>query len=320
MNSGAYHEPVLVKEVIHYLSPAPGKVIIDCNLGNGGHALDILKQLRGEGILVGIDVDPLAVEISARRIAESRIDPAVVKFIVGNHADLAHLLGPAHVPPAGGILLDLGPSTPQLLSPLRGFSWESDEALDMRLNPQAGEPSAADIVNTWDEEELARIFREHAEERWADRIAKVLIQRRELHPIRTGRELGKIVGEAIPRKAWPPKIHPATRVFLALRVEVNHEYENLEKVLPQAVGALAPGGRLVVISFHGGEDSRVKKFMQELARPKTTAPWPLPQKGHEIPPTLRILTPQPVRPSEEEMQKNPRSRSARLRAAEKIAA
>ncbi len=318
MNVEAHHEPVLRKEVLQYLAPSPGKVILDCTLGHGGHAIDILRQLRGEGLLIGIDKDPLAVEIADRRIAAARIAPSLVRLAVGNHADLAHLPALAHTPPSGGILLDLGVSTPQLRNPKLGMSWDSDEALDMRLDPRADTPSAAEIVNTWSEEELTRLFREKAQEKWSRHIARRIVKERRDHPIRTGRELGRIVGEAIPRKAWPPKIHPATRVFLALRIEVNREYENLEAVLPQALELLAPGGRLVVISFHGGEDRIVKRFMSAMATPSVSAPWPLPQRGTEIEPRLKILTPRPICPTPEEIAANPRSRSARLRAAEKI--
>lgn len=318
MNPTTEHEAVLVKEVIHYLRPRPGKVYVDATLGSGGHALAILMQLGGEGLLIGSDTNLHAVEFSRRRIAGARIDPALYRLAKVNFADLGTHLKQAQSPPAGGILLDLGPSTPQLLNPEFGLSWQSDESLDMRLSPDAGDRTAADIVNDWSEAELARLFRDNADERWARRIARRIVAERAKAPIRTGRELGRIVGAAIPRKAWPPRTHPATRVFLALRIAVNREFENLEAVLPQAVEWLEPGGRLVVISFHSGEDARVKRFMRRMARPEVEAPWPLPQKGAESRPRLKILTPKPVTPSEEEVRRNPRSRSARLRAAEKL--
>ncbi len=314
----AHHEPVLLKEVLHYLSPKPGMTIYDLNLGYGGHAYDILKQLRGEGLLVGFDIDPTAVEMACRRMQDARIVPTEYKFSVGNHADLAHLLAPTQIPPPGGILLDLGVSTPQLRQLDLGLSWEHDGPLEMRLDPQNGMPSAGEIVNEWDEEEMTRLFREYGEEKWSGRIAKRIVEARKRGIIATGRELGQIVADSIPRKAWPPKIHPATRVFLALRIYVNREYENLEKVLPQAFDLLLPGGRLVVISFHGGEDGRVKRFFQTLARPESEAPWPLPQRGKTAEPRLKILTPRPIWASEEEVKRNPKSRSARLRAAEKV--
>lgn len=318
MEPRAYHEPVLTKEVLEYLDPKPGRTYVDCNLGHAGHFMEIIKQLRGEGFAVGIEIDPAQVEVASRRIEALHNAPPNYKLLVGNHADLSLLLAPSQTPPIGGILLDLGPSTPQLLDPRLGMSWESSEALDMRLDRASGGPSAADIVNEWTEEDLTRLFREYAQEKWSARIAKRIVERRKTSPIRTGRELGELVGGAIPRAAWPPKIHPATRVFLALRIEVNGELENLKRVLPQAVELLAPGGRLVVISFHSGEDAIVKSFLRERSTAKVTAPWPLPQKGSEIPAEMKLLTPQPVTASEEELARNPRARSAKLRAAEKV--
>lgn len=317
MSPEIFHEPVLVKEVIEYLAPKPGSAIYDLNLGHGGHTIEILKQLRGGGLLVGVDIDSHALEAARRRIAAAAIDPAPFRPIQANHADLLKLPFLAESPPPDGILLDLGPSTPQLLDPKRGFSWESDEALDMRLSPDEPGPTAADIVNEWDEDDLTRLFQENAGEKWSRRIAQRIGEARRRAPIRTGRALGEIVAGAIPRKAWPPKTHPATRVFMALRIAVNREYERLESVLPQAVEMLKPGGRLVVISFHSGEDERVKHFMRRMATPELP-PWPLPQKGAETGVKLKVLTPKPVFASEEEVARNPRSRSARLRAAEKI--
>lgn len=312
------HEPVLSKEVLEYLSPAPGDVVIDCNLGHAGHAIEIAKQLRGGGLLVGIDIDPNSLRAARRRIDAARIDPALIRLVQANHSHLASLPELSHLPSPTGILLDLGPSTPQLLDPSRGMSWNSDEALDMRLDREGAAPNAADIVNEWEERDLTRLFRDKGDEKWAARIARRIVEERAKSPIRTGRRLGEIVGAAIPRAAWPPKIHPATRVFLALRIEVNREYENLEAVLPQALEILAPGGRLVVISFHGGEDVRVKRFFREMSRPSGGAPWPLPQKGTERPPRMKILTPEPIRATDEEIARNPRSRSARLRAGIKL--
>lgn len=303
---------------MEYLAPRPGKAYLDCTLGHGGHALEIFKQLGDEGVLVGFDVDPHAARRVGRRIEQAGADPSKVKFVTGNFSNLIPLLHHAQVPPLGGILLDLGPSTPQLLDSKLGMSWENDEALDMRLDPKADGPNAAEIVNEWSEEELTGLFKERAQEKWSRRIAQRIIEARTQAPIRTGRQLGDIVAAAIPRKAWPPKTHPATRVFLALRMEVNRELENLEAVLPQAFESLAPGGRLVVISFHSGEDTIVKRFFQEMARPAQEVPWPLPQRGAEGAPRMKILTRRPVFAGEEEVRRNPRSRSARLRAAEKI--
>lgn len=303
---------------MHYLSPRPGKTYVDCTLGRGGHTEAILKLLGGEGSLIGIDVDPHALEAVRRRFEQARHHPAQVTLVQGNFADLTPLLQQVQAPAIAGILLDLGLSSPQLDSPGFGMSWEDDEGLDMRIDPASSRPSAAEIVNTWTEEDLAQLFRRHADEKWSRRIAKRIVAERETGPIQTGKRLGEIVAAAIPRKAWPPRIHPATRVFMALRIEANGEYENLEAVLPQAFDALEPGGRLVVISFHSGEDARVKRWMKEMARPLGEAPWPLPQRGHEGKARGKILTPKPVTPDEAETKRNPRSRSARLRAVEKL--
>lgn len=318
MNEGAFHEPVLLEEVMHYLAPTPGKAYVDCTLGDGGHSLEILKLLGGRGLLIGIDVDPRSLETARRRIKQTRTIPAPVKLVQGNFADLAPILKHTNDPPFGGILLDLGTSTPQLLHSQTGLSFDSDAPLDMRLGDQADLIPASDFVNTWDENELTRLFKDNAEEKWSRRIAKRIVEQRATKPIETGRELATLVGGAIPRRAWPKRIHPATRVFMALRIAVNREFENLEAVLPQAYEALEPGGRLVVISFHSGEDRRVKDFFRKMAKPETEVPWPLPQGKAETKGRMRILTRKTVRPGPEEIERNPRSRSAKLRAAEKI--
>ncbi|MRR13235.1 16S rRNA (cytosine(1402)-N(4))-methyltransferase, partial [bacterium] len=236
----APHEPVLLKEVLEFLAPSPGKVIVDGTLGGGGHSLAILRQLGEEGLLVGADWDPQMLEAARKRIEAAHVAPSRYRLLLTDHAHLlpvlAEVLAEAGVdPPAPhGLLFDLGPSNPQILDPAYGLSWESDEALDMRLSPQNPGPSAADIVNEWPEEELTRMIREHSDEHWAKRIATFIVEERKKGPIRTGKQLGDIVKAAIPRKAWPPKIHPATRVFLALRIEVNGELERLERILPEA--------------------------------------------------------------------------------------
>jgi 16S rRNA (cytosine1402-N4)-methyltransferase len=315
------HEPVLVKEVLEYLAPAPGKVIVDCNLGHGGHSLAILEKLGDKGLLVGIDRDIQMLEVARKRIEATRVDSSrsMVHLIQADHLHLPQVLAEvqadAPVTAPDGILFDLGPSTPQLLDPARGMSWLSDQALDMRMDAEGPGLTAAEIINTWKEEDLARLFFEHADERWSRRIARRIVEARERQEIRTGKELGEIVAHAIPRQAWPPKIHPATRVFLALRIEVNREYRTLEEVLPLAFELLKPGGRLVVITFHSGEDRRVKEFMRRMATPPEV-PWPYPQGNQQA--AAKLLTRKPVEASPEEQARNPRSRSAKLRAIEKV--
>ncbi len=318
MTEPVFHEPVLMKEVLQTLSPAPGQLIVDATLGHGGHSLEILSQLGGEGFLVGIDRDPQMLATARKRIEAAQISSSSYKLVVADQADLAQVLAEAialvpvaHQSAPDGFLFDLGPSTPQLLDPSLGLSWQSEQSLDMRINPRSERSSAAEIVNTWSEDDLTRIFKDYADERWARRIAKYIIEARGRKAVQTGKELGDIVGAAIPRNAWPPKIHPATRVFLALRIEVNAEYETLESALPVAFKSLKPGGRLVVISFHSGEDRRVKEFMKALSTPERP-PWPLPESGAKAAATL--LTRKPLVAGEDEIRRNPRSRSAKLRA------
>jgi 16S rRNA (cytosine1402-N4)-methyltransferase len=316
----ARHEPVLLKEVLDIFAPAPGKVIVDATLGQGGHSLAIARQLGDEGLLVGIDRDPQMLEAARMRFEAAHIPCSRYRLIHADHAQqldaLADVLAQAQVdPPApDGLLFDLGPSTPQLLDPRRGMSWESDEALDMRMDSQAEGLTAARIVNEWDERRLARLLRDLADERWAGPIARRIVQARRKEPIQTGRQLGRIVAGAIPRRAWPPRTHPATRTFLALRIEVNDEFGQLERALPAGFTALRPGGRMAVISFHSGEDRRVKRFMRAIST-APAPPWPLPQGESEAP--GRLLTPRPIAPGPVEVAANPRSRSAKLRAIEK---
>lgn len=321
MNEGqGFHETVLLREVLEQLAPQPGEVMVDATLGHGGHSLEIVKRLGREGLLVGLDRDPQMLETARKRFEAAHVPSSSYQLVRADHAELptvvAQVLAQAQVEATAldGALFDLGPSNPQLLDPARGMSWLSEQALDMRMNPDAP-VSAADIVNSWDEAALARLIWENSDERWSRRIAQRIVEARGRQAIRTGKELGEIVAGAIPRKAWPPKIHPATRVFLALRIAVNEEYRTLEAILPATFELLKPGGRLVVITFHSGEDRRVKEFMRRM----TTAPevpWPYPQAGAPLAPA-EALTRKPLTASEEELRANPRSRSAKLRAIRK---
>lgn len=320
MNEPVFHEPVLVREVTRLLAPGPGQLIVDATLGHGGHSLEILSRFGGEGLLVGIDRDPQMLATARKRIEAAHIPRSCYKLIQADHAEFAHtldtVLAEVDYSAPDGVLFDLGPSTPQLLDPSLGLSWTSGESLDMRINPEEEGPSAVQIVNTWPEAGLKEIFRDHADERWAGPIAKMIVRMRKEAPIETGTALADIVCRAIPREAWPPKIHPATRVFLALRIEVNGEYRKLEAVLPEAFERLRPGGRLVVITFHSGEDRRVKEFMRKVSTPPPV-PWPLPQAGVKA--AARLLTRKPLTASPEELERNPRSRSAKVRAVMKLA-
>ncbi len=312
----AYHEPVLLKEVLDILDPRPGQVVVDATLGHGGHSLAILQRLGVEGRLVGIEGDPFMLAAARKRIESAAISRSRYTLVHADHADLLPVLAEALVddPHPDAILFDLGPSTPQILDPARGLSWTSDAALDMRRNPEAGGISAAEILNEWGADELTRLFKDVGDERWARRIAQRIVEERGKGAIKTGKQLGELVKAAIPRKAWPPKTHPATRVFMALRIEVNRELETLKKILPEAFSALKSKGRLAVITFHSGEDRIVKDYFREITTGKQ-APWPLPQNEEESP--ARLLTKKGITASEEEVERNPASRSARLRGIEK---
>lgn len=301
------HIPVLLSAVLAWLQARPGGVYIDGTVGGGGHAEAILRASAPDGRLLGLDRDPAALEVAAKRLAPFG-DRVTLRH--GSFADLAALA--ADFAPADGVLLDLGLSSLQLANPGRGFSFAQEGPLDMRFDPTEDTPTAADLVNTLSVKELTEIFYRYGEERQARRIAEAIVAAR---PIRTTTELAHLVERVAGGRR--ERIHPATRVFQALRIAVNRELEALEVALPQALEVLKPGGRLVVISFHSLEDRIVKHFLQRESRDCLCPPEiPVCVCGHRA--QLRVLTPKPVRPSEAEVAANPRARSARLRAAQKI--
>ncbi len=300
------HIPVLVHAVLSWLRVRPGGVYVDGTVGGGGHGEAILEASSPDGRLLGLDRDPEALEVARARLARFG-DRAVLRH--GSFADLTSLA--ADFAPVDGVLLDLGLSSLQLADPERGFSFTLEGPLDMRFDPTEETPTAADLVNTLSVGELAEVLYRYGEERQARRIAEAIVAARPLH---TTRELAQVVERVVGRRE---RIHPATRVFQALRIAVNRELEALEAVLPQALEVLKPGGRLVVISFHSLEDRIVKRFLQRESRDCVCPPEvPVCVCGHRA--QVRVLTPRPVRPDEAEVAANPRARSARLRAAEKI--
>lgn len=301
------HAPVLLEEVLQHLAVAPGGRYIDATVGAGGHAGAILEASAPDGRLLGLDADPEAVSLARRRLLPWGDRCTLV---VANFRHLAQVAVEHGFGEVDGVLLDLGVSSVQLASPRRGFSFQSEGPLDMRFDPRQG-PSAADLVNRLSEEELAEVLWRYGEERAARRIARAIVARR---PITCTRELADLVAEVVPRTG---KIHPATRTFQALRIAVNDELAALTEALPQAVQVLRPGGRVVVLSFHSLEDRQVKRFFLREARDCLCPPeLPVCQCGHQA--TLRVITAKPVRPRPEEVRANPRSRSARLRAAERL--
>jgi 16S rRNA (cytosine1402-N4)-methyltransferase len=332
------HIPVLLKEVVEVLNPKPGEFFIDGTIGSGGHSAAILERISSGGVLLGIDWDKKAIEMMREKIAaNSKICPVVKRsfyygvknprsnpaesgmlrgrqnskliLVHGNYADLPGILKKYKLPKADGLLLDLGMSSEHLEKSGRGFTFQKDEPLIMRYQFQdVGRPgrptsqilTAAEVVNTFSEKDLANIFYKYGEERYSRRIAKKIVEERKKKPIKTTFELVEIINKFYmnykTRRTY--KIHPATRVFQALRIYVNDELGNLEKLLKNLAEILKPGGRAAIISFHSLEDRLVKNHFRRLAK-----------EGK-----VGILTKKPIKPTLEEIKQNPRSRSAKMRA------
>ena len=308
----ADHVPVLADRVRELLAVRPGETVVDATFGAGGHARLLAEDLAGQGKLVAIDRDPTAKSFFDRFRARAGVD---VRFLRGDFSVVLTQLAANDVK-ADAILLDLGISSMQIDRPERGFSYATDASLDMRMDPSS-EPTAAAIVNTWDERELVTIFRRYGEERFARQIALAIVRRRQEQPFERTGELVDAVKSSIPAPRRFGDGHPAKRVFQALRIAVNEELDSLERALPAALAMLRPGGRLAVISFHSLEDRMVKRFFAAQARGCTCPPeLPVCVCGHE--PTMRLLTRKAVRPSPQETAENPRSASAKLRAAVKV--
>ncbi len=301
------HTPVMLDEVIQALAVQPGGRYIDCTLGGGGHGAAIMEQASPGGQMLGIDADPEAIERA--RVLLSPYKDSVL-LVNDNFVNLEAICIKYDFQPVHGILFDLGLSSLQLRGG-RGFSFQEDVPLDMRFGPQQ-KTTAADVINGESESRLAGLIREYGEENFARQIARRIVARR---PIKTTLELARVIEEAVGGRHG--KLHPATRTFQALRIAVNNELENLELALEQAVKLLGFGGRLVVISYHSLEDRIVKQFMQREARGCICPPGIMDCIcGHK--PRLRIINKKVLTPTPEEVRENPRSRSAKLRAAERI--
>jgi 16S rRNA (cytosine1402-N4)-methyltransferase len=311
--NAADHVPVLADEVRDLVRVQPGETVVDATFGAGGHSRLLAEDLHGSGKLMAIDRDPTVRPYFDRVKASS---PGVqMRFLRGDYAVVLSQLAGNDVK-ADVVLLDLGLSSMQVDRPERGFSYATDAPLDMRMDP-SDELSAADIVGTWDERELATIFRRFGEERYARQIARGIVRRRAEASIERTSELVDVIRASLPAPARFGDGHPAKRVFQALRIVVNHELDSLEAGLPAAFDMLRPGGRLAVISFHSLEDRIAKRFLRDKARGCTCPPeLPVCVCGHE--PELRDLTRKPVRPSADEVAANPRAGSARLRAAVRV--
>jgi len=296
------HIPVLFQETLGLLAPAPGEVFLDGTTGAGGHAAEIARRIGPEGLLICADEDPSMLTIAAEKLAPF---PWVLA-VHSDFSDLASLREAAGGRRFDGMLLDLGISSFQLDDPSRGFTFREEGPLDMRRDPEGDRPTAAEILRDRREKELADLFYIFGEERFSRRIARAVVERRRREPVRTTTDLAGLVAAAIPRRAWPRDIHPATRVFQALRIAVNRELSSLEAFLDAFPEHLSPGGRVAVISFHSLEDRLVKTAFRRLGQAG---------KGEEG--AFRVLTRKPVVPTEQETRENPRARSAKLRAARK---
>ena len=306
------HKPVLLDACIQALNIRPDGIYVDGTLGRAGHSREIAGRLT-TGRLICIDRDQAAIDA-----AQDRLAPWLdrVTLIHSNFSELKEVLSRCGVSGADGMLFDLGVSSPQLDDASRGFSYMQDAPLDMRMDTSAP-LSAADIVNTWSQEELRRILFEYGEERYAPAIARAIVRARETAPVKTTLELVEIIKSAMPPAALREKQHPAKRSFQAIRIAVNDELGAVETVMKKAVPLLNPGGRLAVITFHSLEDRIVKNAMAEAAKGCTCPPsFPVCVCGKK--PQVRIVTRKPIVSGEEELERNPRARSAKLRICEKL--
>lgn len=307
-----HHVSVLLQECLDGLNIKPEGIYVDGTLGGGGHSGRIARQLT-TGRLIGIDRDPVALQAAGRRLEPYKDR---VTLVHSNFCDMAQVLRDLEIPGVDGILLDLGVSSPQLDDSQRGFSYMADAPLDMRMN-SGDSLSAHEVVNTWSQEELKRILYTYGEERYAPQIASAICRRRAEKPIETTLELVDIIRGAMPPAALREKQHPAKRSFQAIRIAVNDELGAVEKIMKDAVELLNPGGRLAIITFHSLEDRIVKTGMNDAARGCTCPPsFPVCVCGKK--PKVKIISRKPITATEEELEANPRSRSAKLRVCEKL--
>ncbi|MBU4270360.1 MAG: 16S rRNA (cytosine(1402)-N(4))-methyltransferase RsmH [Planctomycetes bacterium] len=288
------HVPVLLDQVVRWLRPRPGAVLVDGTLGGGGHARALAEAVGGGGLVIGIDRDPAAVDAAVQRLSG-----LPVKLVQANYCDLPEVLEQLDIEPVDGVVLDLGLSSDQLADAGRGFSFSAGGPLDLRYDTLSGEP-ARRLIGRLSEEHLTQLISNYGEERYSRRIARAIVSRRRERPIETAEELAEVIRRSVPSNPRGERIDPATRTFQALRIAVNDELKSLEIALQRIPDCLKTGARIAVISFHSLEDRRVKKAFRADER-------------------LKVLTPRPLRPDEEELAANPRSRSAKLRVAERIA-
>lgn len=304
------HNSVLLMQSVDALSLSPGCIAVDGTVGLGGHSEEILKRVRPSGMLIGIDRDKNALLMAKRRLPDGFMP------VHENFFHIRQVLDENGIKEVDGILLDLGVSSYQLDEPARGFSYQHDAPLDMRMD-DTQEGSARDAVNRLSQGELTRILREYGEEKWAARIAQFIVEHRADKPIETTGELVDIIKAAVPKGARRDGPHPAKRTFQAIRIFVNDELDGLGQALENAVQCLRPGGRIAVITFHSLEDRIVKQTFMRLANPCTCPPGtPVCICGKV--PQVKVITRKPILPTEQELEENPRARSAKLRVAERL--
>ena len=287
------HVPVLLQQVVHWMNPRPGAVLVDGTLGGGGHTRALAAGVGKDGLVIAIDRDPAAIDA-----AEQNLRGLPVRLARANFCDLPEVLDQLKIKLVDGVVFDLGLSSDQLADTGRGFSFSADGPLDLRFDPTSGEP-ARRLVNRLSEEHLTQMFSNYGEERYSRRIAQAIVRRRREQPIETSAELAELIRRSVPPAPGRQRIDPATRTFQALRIAVNDELVSLEIALRRIPNCLRPGGRMAVISFHSLEDRRVKESFRNDQR-------------------LKVLTRRPICPDEEELAANPRSRSAKLRVAERV--
>lgn len=309
-----YHVPVMLEECMEMLNLKSTGTYVDCTMGGTGHSGEILKRTSPQGKLIAIDQDETAIAIGRERLRDYGDRVTIVH---DNFANIKNILTNLRVNSVDGILLDAGVSSYQLDNPERGFSYMEDAPLDMRMDKDHQSYTAADVVNTASQEEISHIIFQYGEERWAKRIAQFINEYRTDKKIETTGELVQIIKKAIPAGARKDGPHPAKRTFQALRIAINNELEVLESVVADAATFLKPGGRICIITFHSLEDRIIKKQFQELTGRCTCPPdFPVCRCNHKE--LLKIVTRKPILPSKREIEENPRSRSAKLRVAERV--